>query len=140
MWTVLGYPACAVAIPIVMHPDHIPAYMQAHDLSATSGPTLHSEICDIAMSIKKKWIFPLKNSNGKYYVALQNVLSSTTDRPSILHCTHLAEQSVINAFTPLYTSWIQGQITSEEFYASYDQLSARWLQDYNSAFSFYLNK
>lgn len=140
MWTVLGYPACAVAIPIVMHPDHIPAYMQARDLSATSGPTLHSEICDIAMLIKNKWIFPLKNSNGKYYVALQNVLSSTTDRPSIMHCTHLAEQSVINAFTPLYASWIQGQITNEAFYASYDQLATRWLQVYKSAFSTYLTK
>ena len=140
MWTVLGYPACAVAVPILLTPNHIPSYMMARNRTAISGQELHSEFCDLAMSIKMQWIFPLKNSNGKYYVALKNVLWGADDKPAILDCTHQVEHGILKGFTPLYTSWIKGEISDEVFYTEYDKISSNWLNDYKAAFSSYLTK
>lgn len=140
MWAVLGYPACAVAIPIVMTPNHIPSYMMARSRTANSGQGLHSEICDLAMSIKMQWIFPLKNSNGKYYVALKNVLCGAADKPAILDCTHQIERNILRGFIPLYTLWVNGEISDEAFYTEYDKIASNWLHDYKTAFSPYLTK
>lgn len=140
MWAVLGYPACAVAIPIVMTPNHIPSYMMARSRTANSGQGLHSEICDLAMSIKMQWIFPLKNSNGKYYVALKNVLCGAADKPAILDCTNQIERNILRGFIPLYTLWVNGEISDEAFYTEYDKIASNWLHDYKTAFSPYLTK
>ena len=140
MWTVLGYPACAVAIPLVMQPDHIPTYMMARNKKATSGIELHSEICDMAMAIKMQWIFPMRISNGKYYLALQNILCGVNNQPSILECTNKVEQGITSSFEPLYSSWLKGEITDEVFYSEYDKISSCWLQDYKTIFAPYLKK
>jgi hypothetical protein len=139
MWTVLGYPACAVAIPLVMHPNHIPTYMMARNNKATSGNGLHSEMCDLFMAIKSKWIFPIQISNGKYYVALQNILCGANNQSALIDCTRKVEQGITSTFEPLYTSWIKGEITDEIFYSEYDKISSCWLQDYKTVFAPYLN-
>ena len=44
MWTALGYPACAVAIPLLVHGAHLPYYMLARDMHTTQPASLHSEM------------------------------------------------------------------------------------------------
>ena len=139
MWTVLGYPACAVAIPLVLHPDYLPSYMQARDKSATSGNGLHSELCDLAMGIKKQWVFPLHISNGNRYIALQNILCDQPSAPSLMSCVHGVEKDIVVDFKPLYLAWCQGEISDEEFYKQYQQLVSLWLELYKETFAKYIH-
>jgi hypothetical protein len=37
MWTALGYPACAVAVPLLVHGAHLPYYMLARDTAAAQA-------------------------------------------------------------------------------------------------------
>lgn len=137
MWTVLGYPTCAVAIPLVLHP-YLPPYMQARDQSATSGHGLHSELCDLAMRIKDQWVFPLHISNGNRYIALQNILCDQPSAPSLLSCVHSVEKSIVAAFEPLYLDWCQGDISDKEFYKQYQRLVSFWFDQYKETFARYI--
>ena len=138
MWTLLGYPACAVAIPLVLHPDYLPPYMQARDTLSTSGKGLHSELCDLALGIKHQWVFPLHISNGHRYIALQNILCDRPNAPSLLSCTHRVEQSILTTFEPFYAAWCRGEISDEEFYQQYQQGVSVWFEQYKETFASYL--
>ncbi len=138
MWTVLGYPACAVAIPLVMNPNCLPAYMQKQNIDAVSGKGMHSEICDLAMTIKDKWIFPLQISNGRRYIALQTILCNNAKQPSLLTCVNNVERRIIANFIPVYNSWLDGRITDEYFFYEYEKMSSFWFEDYKTIFTDYL--
>lgn len=141
MWTALGYPACAVAVPLVMaDAAHIPAYMQANDPQATSGKALHSEMCDLSLQIKNKWAFPLHISNGNRYVSTQHILRGTPQAPSLITCTQQVEKQIEQQFAPLYRQWISGKISNEQFLHSYDEMAKKWLQIYRSSFAAYLSE
>ena len=135
MWTALGYPTCAVAIPLVMGDTHIPQYMCAKNMEEGE---LHSEMCDLSMKIKNKWIFPLTISNGQRYVALQNVLCDAQTRPSLLSCVNDVEKYIEETFMPLYISWIKGDITDKKFNSAYDKVAALWFQKYKTIFAEYI--
>ena len=138
MWTLLGYPACAVAIPLVLHPDYLPPYMQARDTLSTSGKGLHSELCDLALGIKHQWVFPLHISNGHRYIALQNILCDRPNATSLLSCTHRVEQSILTTFEPFYAAWCRGEISDEEFYQQYQQGVSVWFEQYKETFASYI--
>jgi hypothetical protein len=139
MWTALGYPACAVAVPLVMaDAAHIPAYMQAYDAHATSGNELHSEMCDLSLQIKNKWVFPLHISNGSRYVSTQHILRGTATAPSLISCTQNVEKQIEEQFYPLYQQWTAGKINDQQFLQAYDEMAKKWLQSYRSSFAAYL--
>lgn len=139
MWTALGYPACAVAVPLVMmDKTHIPHYMLARDEHAQEGSGLHSEMCDLSLQIKDQWAFPLHISNGKRYVNTQHILRGTDTAPSLLVCTQQVEKTIEESFAPLYQQWKNGQINDKQFLQTYDEIAEKWLQTYRSSFAAYL--
>lgn len=139
MWTALGYPACAVAIPLVMaEKEHIPAYMQAYDSQAKSGKALHCEMCDVSLQIKNQWAFPLRISNGKRYVNMQHILQGTATAPSLLTCTQEVEKQINEDFDLLYQQWLKGQMSDKVFLKAYDEVSKKWMQNYRDSFAPYL--
>jgi hypothetical protein len=139
MWTALGYPACAVAVPLVMmDKTHIPHYMLARDEHAHEGSGLHSEMCDLSLQIKDQWAFPLHISNGKRYVNTQHILRGTDTAPSLLVCTQQVEKTIEESFAPLYQQWKNGQINDKQFLQTYDEIAEKWLQTYRSSFAAYL--
>ena len=139
MWTALGYPACAVAVPLVMmDKTHIPHYMLARDEHAQEGSGLHSEMCDLSLQIKDQWAFPLHISNGKRYVNTQHILRGTDAAPSLLVCTQQVEKTIEESFAPLYQQWMNGQINDKQFLQTYDEIAEKWLQTYRSSFAAYL--
>ena len=136
MWSVLGYPACAVAIPLLMNKSSLPSYMVARNSRAKNGVSLHSEMCDAALQIKDKWVFPMHISNGKRYVALQTILVGTDENPALLNCTNEVENKIQSDFLPLYQQWVEGALTDQIFYKWYEQAAKRWLKYYYSVFAF----
>ena len=138
MWTALGYPACAVAIPLLVHPKHLPAYMLARDAKATKGTGLHAEMCDASLRIKDQWAFPLHISNGKRYVALQTILVGNENKPALMTCTNEVETKIQSDFLPIYQQWVNAAISDKEFWQAYDQMANGWMKEYYQVFQPYL--
>lgn len=138
MWTALGYPACAVAMPLMMNKTSIPAYMLARDKNAKKGEGLHSELCDLSLQIKDKYIFPHKISNGKRYLNTQVVLQGIEGKPSLLDCTNKVEQQILADFLPLYEQWNEGALSNQAFFKLYDVAAKKWLKTYTTTFAPYL--
>ena len=137
MWTALGYPACAVAIPLLVNKKHIPNYMLARDANETKGQGLHCEMCDASLKIKNEWAFPLKISNGKRYVSTANILRGSEGKPSMLTCTQEVEKIIVEDFTPLYKQWTENSINDKTFWQNYDQMAEKWMQKYYEIFQPY---
>lgn len=137
MWSALGYPACAVAIPLLMNAKYLPTYMSAR---GKKGDALHSEMCDASLKIKDTWVFPMKISNGKRYICLQNVLIGTANKPAILSCTNKVESKIQKDFLPLYQQWTEGALPDQSFYKWYEQITKQWMKDYCSAFNPWLTE
>ena len=137
MWTALGYPACAVAIPLLMDGKHLPKYMVARDATAKEGKGLHCEMCDASLKIKNEWAFPLKISNGKRYVALQNILVDNENKPALMTCANDVETEILSDFLPLYQQWNAGKISDKEFWQAYDQVSSEWMKKFYEIFQPY---
>ena len=137
MWSVLGYPACAVAIPLLMNSSSLPAYMLAHNPKAKKGEALHCEMCDASLQIKDQWAFPMHISNGKRYVALQTILVGNENRPALMTCTNDVETMILSDFLPLYQQWVEGNLDDKTFYKWYQQSSKNWMKYYYSAFEPY---
>ena len=134
MWSALGYPACAVAIPLLMNSNSLPAYMVARNPKAKNGEALHSEMCDASLQIKDQWAFPMHISNGKRYVALQTILVDNENKPSLVTCTNNVEAKIQSDFLPLYQQWVEGNMDDKTFYKWYQQSSKNWMKYYYSAF------
>lgn len=137
MWSALGYPACAVAIPLLMNSSSLPAYMAARNPKAKTGEALHSEMCDASLQIKDQWAFPMHISNGKRYVALQTILVGNEDKPALMTCTNEVETKIQSDFLPLYQQWEEGNIDDKAFYKWYQQSSKKWMRYYYSTFAPY---
>ena len=137
MWSALGYPACAVAIPLLMNSSSLPAYMVARNMKAKKGEALHCEMCDASLQIKDQWAFPMHISNGKRYVALQTILVGNENRPALMTCTNDVETKIQSDFLPLYQQWVEGNMDDKIFYKWYQQSSKNWMKDYYSAFAPY---
>ena len=137
MWSALGYPACAVAIPLLMNSSSLPAYMLAHNPKAKKGEALHCEMCDASLQIKDQWAFPMHISNGKRYVALQTILVGNENRPALMTCTNDVETMILSDFLPLYQQWVEGNLDDKIFYKWYQQSSKNWMKYYYSAFEPY---
>ena len=139
MWSALGYPACAVAVPLLVNSSSLPAYMTARNPKAKEGDALHSEMCDASLRIKDQWAFPMYISNGKRYVALQTILVGYENKPALMACTNDVETKIQSDFLPLYQQWTAGEISDEEFWQVYDQIANSWMTEYYKLFQPYLS-
>ena len=138
MWSALGYPACAVAIPLLVNSSSLPAYMTARNPKAKKGEALHSEMCDASLQIKDQWVFPLHISNGKRYVALRTILVGNENKPALMTSTNNVETKIQSDFLPLYQQWVEGNLDDKTFYKWYQQSSKNWMKYYYSAFAPYI--
>lgn len=133
MWSLLGYPSCSVSIPLLVgRRDCIPSYMKK------SSESRHSVLDDISMSIKKKFVFPYRVSNGNKYLHISAILKGDGRYPALLDCCHRTEDFINNLFTDLYEKWKEGSIKDEEFYSRYGIQTSLYYEKYRSEFSLFL--
>jgi hypothetical protein len=133
MWTVLGYPACSVAVPLLTgFSDHIPYYIKK------TGFSSHSMLCDKALEIKKRYVFPYHVSNGNRYIDLKPVIKGEDGRESLLNCCEATESSINDYFNKIYSEWVDGKISDRMFFKSYDSLTSRFYDIYLNNFASYL--
>jgi len=134
MWTILGYPTTSVALPLLVgDSDILPDYVKC------SSNSTHSEISDIAMDIKMKYVFPEEVSNGKNYINLENVLRGKDGKPALYECCYKVENEYINpSFAEIYQKWSKGKMKDEKFYSSYRSSMKNILDIYKSIFSSFI--
>lgn len=125
IWAAVGYPACAVMIPVpVSEEDHIP------DCMKRTEDSMNCEICDFSLAIKYEYIYtpPGKHvSNMDRYVNLRPVLAGTDGNRSLLECSRDAENEIRSKFDPLYEKLLKGDIGRDEFLDSYDRISGKFI-------------
>lgn len=126
MWTVLGYPACSVAIPLMTWDcDIIPHYMKK------SVGSDNSLLCDKALQIKNNYVFDLKISNGNRYLNAENVYK-------LIECSGKAEKAINSDFNILLCRLREGRVREEDFKESYYKATESYFRKYLSAFASYL--
>lgn len=135
MWTAIGYPSSTVYVPLLVGKEEIlPSYVKG---GKSDG---HSVICDEALDIKSSFIFNYDISNGSHYLRLDNVLRGNEGRPSLLSCCRKAESVIDESFINLHSEWTSGNISDEEFYKKYRDISESFLGEYHSVFASFRNK
>ena len=133
MWTVLGYPACSVALPLmVADSDRLPSCIKSSDSD------INSEICSLALKVKSDFVFTYKVSNGDKYLRLDNILRGVGERPSLLSCCKAAEKQIDSSFYALYRRWVNSEMSDSDFYDSYTALAETYLDVYKKTFSAFL--
>ncbi len=133
MWTILGYPACSVAIPLVCcASDSLPSYVKA------SGEEGNAEICSLALQIKKDFVFTFSLSNGKRYLRLDNILKGTGETPPLLRCCTRAEKKIDSSFYELHRRLAGGDMQPQEFLQEYSRLCGTFFETYKESFSAFM--
>lgn len=134
MWTILGYPACSTAVPLLVgNCDLLPSFVKPDKYG-------HSEICDIAMSIKDNNVFRWKVSNGKHYMDIKAVVKGRDGRRPLLKCAADADEEIRREFESLYHVWKNGKMRDTDFYSSYVDISSNFLYLYLRNFKDYSPK
>lgn len=123
MWTILGYPACGVMIPLQW--NRIPTYMSSTELEKPA--VQYSQMCELALIIKNRWIFPYTRSNGHRYLCLTPIFYHQQGREPLLPMMQSLEQTIRRD----YTDYLCGR-------QNYDSIANEWLKKYKQAVAAYL--
>lgn len=123
MWTMIGYPATTVAIPLMVgNSDIIPYYMKQSSESDTN-----CSLCDFALGLKER-IFRFKISNGSHYFDAAAVRD-------MIKCGVKAEKFINSDFSSIYEKWTGGKLSDDDFYGKYARRADIYYQKYVSAFA-----
>jgi len=138
MWTVLGYPAAGVALPaLVCDQNRLPAEVQRTDSDSTCV------MSNLAMQIKREYIFTDPISNGKYYFRQSVIQKGIIERgrrvaPSLMQCSMQAEDAINAQYNRIYQRWRAGRMTDVQFYTQYQRIVAGFPAIYQRNFKKYL--
>lgn len=117
MWSMLGYPACAIAVPaLVCDTDRLPMAVKHGENDSTCL------MSNLSLQVKKDYVFPDPISNGKHYVHIGTITYGMKKKPSMLLCADKAEKVINSRYKKLSTQWHEGKISDESFFSQYEQL------------------
>lgn len=131
MWTLLGYPASAVAVPLMVGTENC----LPKEVLPDEG---NSAYCRLSLRLKKEHIFTYSLSNGKYYFNIGVIQQGLYDKPAMRVCAEKAESEIDQLFAAIYTDWVDGQISNEQFWAAYREQTPIYWQTYLQHFNPYL--
>ncbi|MBE6231653.1 MAG: hypothetical protein E7117_04705 [Bacteroidales bacterium] len=133
IWTALGYPSCAVMIPVPLSAeDTIPECMKK------SVGSVNCQACDLSLYIKDSYIFNLhRMSNGYSYMNMRHILKGEMGRPSLLECSRKAERNISDQFSVLYDRYINGNIGYDGYIEGYKLISKDFMRIIENSFVAY---
>lgn len=123
MWTILGYPACSVAMPLMVNDsDTVPSFMKK------TSSSMNSPMCDMVLDIKSNNVFRYRISNGKNYLDLTKVVE-------LLHSCSEVESYINSSWNGLFSEWTKGSLSYEKFKSQYNEKLEEYFSLYKSKFS-----
>lgn len=134
IWAALGYPSCAVMVPVpVSDDDTIPTCMKRSDTSD------NCKVCDLSLYLKSEYIFNQHDmSNGNSYMDMHYILRGKNGRPSLLECSRNAEKAISCEFMELYEDYLDGEVSYTNYIKGYRLISESFMEIIeNSFFTYY---
>ena len=125
LWTTLGYPACAMTVPVTVS-EHIPFFM-------ADGGNGHAPLSDAAMQLKHRYCFPLTVSNGPRYLHLSAILRGSDSLPALLPQVMQLDNMIVQDFAPLIKTR-RHELLDTIFYEHYKELTTSWWQRFQQTF------
>ena len=123
MWTVLGYPVCTIAVPLLVgKEDCLPSYVKK------AGYSTNSELCDFAMNLKNEKIFTYRISNGSKYF---NIAKANEIKKAVKEL----DAQIESQFDYIYSAWIDGKINDRSFFTAYLNQSDSYCKHYLALFA-----
>lgn len=133
MWTIIGYPACGTAIPLLAaKTDHIPYFMKSVEQNG------HCYMDDISTYLKDNFVFTENISNGNRYFNIKNIIRGNGETPSLLKCCIKSDKMIEKEFSELFNGWKEGKMNDIDFYSAYDDVSNIFMNIYETCFSSFL--
>lgn len=126
MWTILGYPACSVTVPLmVCDEDTVPSFMKSSDSS------VNSPMCDFALRIREKQIYNNEVSNGGSYININPIMD-------LIHSCLMTESMLEYTWQEIYEKWITGRISFDSFKKEYSDFCIKYYDSYLNHFTPFL--
>ena len=123
MWTVLGYPACCVAFPlIVSNEDVLPYYVKSLENSKNSA------LCNFAMRVRNSQVYRNDVDYSGDYVDL-NAISD------LIHSCLRTESMMEYTWQEIYDDWISGKISFTSFKIKYREFCINYYLEYVNHFT-----
>jgi len=133
MWTILGYPAASVAIPLLVgKEDILPDYIKK------TIESKNSSLCDKALEIKQNYIFQKTVSSGSKYLNINYILNGKEGEDSLLECASKTEDFINKEFYKIFRKWEKGTISDKKFYKKYKDIVNDFYDLYLKNFHAYL--
>ena len=133
MWTLLGYPICGTAVPVpVSERNIIPDYL------CTGSVSQNALMCDLALSVKDRFVFRFNSSNGRSYLDLEAVLGNSGDCSSILSCSLESDAEIKKKFDSIYNKFLSGKCSYIQYLDEYVERSSEFIDIYIDKFKSYL--
>jgi hypothetical protein len=105
MWTILGSPLTAVAIPVWLNEDNeYPSVLFA-------GKTQNAKLCDLSLELKKR-LFPITSGEGNDYINVAALISK--DGNGILQKLQPLEDRILDNSDILFNSWLKNGRKAKE--------------------------
>lgn len=115
MWTILGSPLSAVALPLLITPDGVlPKVVQADD----SGK---SPLCTWSLAFKKR-LFPIEKGEGKDYLDLSQLI--TENKQGILQRVMEWENEIITHSQKYLEEWNENNELGKNYLDLYDWIDS----------------
>lgn len=127
MWTILGYPPCGIAVPLLVGKrDIVPYYMKKSEESN------NSILCDKVLKVKYDYVFDTpRTKDKKYYLNAKNAYK-------LIECAEEADSYIFEGFNDIYQKWYLHDISSSEFYSNYSEITREYYDKYLSCFASFI--
>ena len=129
MWTLLGYPACGVAIPMMMvgKQESMPSYM-------VPDKTGLAPMCSQSLALKNTYVFPLTISNGDRYFDVEALLKGKDKQTALVECAQKAEKKINTTFSYIYDRFYSGELDEKTFVSMYHSQTMTYWELYINAY------
>ena len=135
MWALLGYPVCGTVIPVPVSVGNIiPDYLCA-------SPVSHNALmCDLALSVKNRFVFRFNSSSGRSYLDLDAVIGGRDGRPSLVSCASESDEEIRKKFDVVFNEYLSGRCSYGQYLEEYKAISSEFIDIYTNNFKSYLSE
>lgn len=126
MWTILGYPACSVTVPLLVgDEDMLPSFVKSTESSK------NCPMCDFALRIREKQIYGFNISNRGEYIDINPIMD-------LLHSCLMTESYLEEYWLEIYNKWITGRMDFDTFKKEYSDICIKYYDSYLNHFTLFL--
>ena len=123
MWTILGYPVCCVAFPLlVCDQDILPYYVKS------SQNSKNCVLCNYSFKVRNSQIYKSDVGYGDGYADLNSI-------SELIHLCLKTESMIEYTWQEIYDNWVSGKISLTSFKIKYREFCINYYLEYIKYFT-----